>query len=462
MNKKFISIVTATALSTTLFAGMALAKPPEGGPPGHSKKSAVHSTKASNGKDFNAPFKNSGETKERFNAEIKEKVKEQVKQKLKAQKNERKLSKLKDVDNHWAEGSIERLQLMGVVGGYQDGTFKPENEVTEVEAISLIMRLFGDIYTEEDDVSVDENDESNNNEEEQTEDTEDEVNDEDEATDDEEQDEDTEDEATDDEEQDEDTEDVATDDEEDDHKNFNVEIKDGKIEISDDDSKFEYKDGKIEYVSENGKMEIKEDKIEVKGDVLEEFQEKMETYKEIIDGNQDVMQALEELDKQEEDTDEDEFSDVPDWAHESVAKAAKKNVINMNRFHSHVQASRAQATVWIAKAMDLEPVDTSHMQFNDGILISPEDAGYIMAMVEEGIIVGSSDGNFNPNSAISRAEMAVILDRILQEEDEEQDSEENTDNNEVDENTEEDVNEDDSSDEEDSEDSTNEDEESEQ
>jgi hypothetical protein len=119
--------------------------------------------------------------------------------------------------------------------------------------------------------------------------------------------------------------------------------------------------------------------------------------------------------------DEDDVADLsdlyvpntPDWAKKPVGKAAKKGFINLNRFHSHVQASRAQAVVLIAKALGLTPADTSIIPFKDGILISRDDLGYIIAMYNEGIIIGDPDGKFNPNSALTRAQIATILDRIL-------------------------------------------------
>jgi len=107
------------------------------------------------------------------------------------------------------------------------------------------------------------------------------------------------------------------------------------------------------------------------------------------------------------------LEDVPDWAKEASKKAAKKGIINVNRFHSQVQASRAQTAVWIAKALSLDPVDESEVPFKDNLLISKEDIGYIMALYQEGIIKGTPSGKFNPNSAITRAEMATIMQNIL-------------------------------------------------
>lgn len=112
--------------------------------------------------------------------------------------------------------------------------------------------------------------------------------------------------------------------------------------------------------------------------------------------------------------DDKDIADVPEWVKKDVNKALKKGIININRFHSAVQASRAQTAVMIAKALDLDPVDTSDIPFKDGIYISPQDLGYILALYQEGIISGTPNGNFNPNSCITRAEMASILQRILE------------------------------------------------
>jgi len=112
--------------------------------------------------------------------------------------------------------------------------------------------------------------------------------------------------------------------------------------------------------------------------------------------------------------DDSELADVPAWVRGDAGKAAKKGIIKLNRFHSAKQASRAQTAVMVAKALGLEPVDTADMPFKDGLLISREDVGYILALYEEGIIKGTPNGNFNPNSSITRAEMATILQKLLE------------------------------------------------
>ncbi len=122
-----------------------------------------------------------------------------------------------------------------------------------------------------------------------------------------------------------------------------------------------------------------------------------------------------EASEENEAVDEEDLEGVPAWAKGQVKKAAMKGVINLNRFHSHVQASRAQVAVAAAKALnlDISGIDVSNVPFKDGLLISPEDLPYLIAMYNAGYIKGAPNGNFNPNSRITRAELAAILSRII-------------------------------------------------
>lgn len=109
----------------------------------------------------------------------------------------------------------------------------------------------------------------------------------------------------------------------------------------------------------------------------------------------------------------DALRDVPSWARDSVEKAVNLNIMNLNRFHSAQQASRAQTCVLFAKILDLTPVNIDKVNFNDKILISQSDLGYILAMYQAGYIKGAPGNYFLPNDYITRAEMATILERIL-------------------------------------------------
>lgn len=49
--------------------------------------------------------------------------------------------KFKDVpDTHWAAKAIEELSEEGIINGYEDGSFKPEQPVTRAEAAVMISR----------------------------------------------------------------------------------------------------------------------------------------------------------------------------------------------------------------------------------------------------------------------------------------------------------------------------------
>jgi len=47
--------------------------------------------------------------------------------------------KLKDIEKHWAKSNIEKLISMGIVDGYKDGTFKPDNTLKFEEFIKMLV-----------------------------------------------------------------------------------------------------------------------------------------------------------------------------------------------------------------------------------------------------------------------------------------------------------------------------------
>lgn len=50
---------------------------------------------------------------------------------------------IKDIEGHWAETSIRALAEKGIAGGYEDGTYRPENTVTRAEFAQLAAKAFG-------------------------------------------------------------------------------------------------------------------------------------------------------------------------------------------------------------------------------------------------------------------------------------------------------------------------------
>jgi len=49
---------------------------------------------------------------------------------------------LSDIKGHWAQDTIEDLVNEGIIEGYPDGTFKPNNNITRAEFTSLLVRTF--------------------------------------------------------------------------------------------------------------------------------------------------------------------------------------------------------------------------------------------------------------------------------------------------------------------------------
>ena len=48
-----------------------------------------------------------------------------------------------DLNGHWAEKYITLLQKLGIVGGYEDGTVRPNNNLTRAEAVTILNRVLG-------------------------------------------------------------------------------------------------------------------------------------------------------------------------------------------------------------------------------------------------------------------------------------------------------------------------------
>ena len=51
-------------------------------------------------------------------------------------------TRLSDIEGHWAQSTIQDMVNEGIIGGYPDGTFKPNNNITRAEFASLIVRAF--------------------------------------------------------------------------------------------------------------------------------------------------------------------------------------------------------------------------------------------------------------------------------------------------------------------------------
>ena len=48
-----------------------------------------------------------------------------------------------DTEGHWAEVYINRAAEIGWIGGYPDGSFKPDQYITRAEAVTLVNNVLG-------------------------------------------------------------------------------------------------------------------------------------------------------------------------------------------------------------------------------------------------------------------------------------------------------------------------------
>ena len=54
-----------------------------------------------------------------------------------------------DTSGHWASKSINTLKALGIINGYQDGSFRPDNPVSSTEAVVLMVKLAETLDTDE-------------------------------------------------------------------------------------------------------------------------------------------------------------------------------------------------------------------------------------------------------------------------------------------------------------------------
>jgi autotransporter-associated beta strand protein len=108
------------------------------------------------------------------------------------------------------------------------------------------------------------------------------------------------------------------------------------------------------------------------------------------------------------------LSDVSShWGSSSIQKAVKLGIVTGyadQTFHPDAPVSRAEFAAMIARAFAMTP-NASSASFND--TGSNWAEGYIGALADKGVMTGYGNGSFKPNAPISRAEMVVIINRLM-------------------------------------------------
>jgi hypothetical protein len=111
------------------------------------------------------------------------------------------------------------------------------------------------------------------------------------------------------------------------------------------------------------------------------------------------------------------FKDISShWAKDDILLLANKRIVNgvtADTFAPNRNISRAEFAALVVKALGFAPTSEDIKTFTD-VQPSAWYASYINTAVQYGIVKGMSDGTFHPNQEVTRQEMAVMLDRVLE------------------------------------------------
>lgn len=100
---------------------------------------------------------------------------------------------------------------------------------------------------------------------------------------------------------------------------------------------------------------------------------------------------------------------------EALAKAKEAGIAREN-LGAATELRRSEVAHLIAAALGVEPkkvLGPDMYPFADYATTSPEDRGILAALYELGIFKGYEDKTFRPDNVLTRAEIAILVDRIL-------------------------------------------------
>ncbi|MBB6444353.1 S-layer homology domain-containing protein [Bacillus benzoevorans] len=100
--------------------------------------------------------------------------------------------------------------------------------------------------------------------------------------------------------------------------------------------------------------------------------------------------------------------------YEEIEFLASKQIISgyeKGMFKPYDPVTRAEAAIMIGRALELNG-EAKNTKFRD-VTAQVTGSGYIAAAVEKGIISGYSDGTYRPHDRVSRAEMAILLNKAF-------------------------------------------------
>jgi hypothetical protein len=104
------------------------------------------------------------------------------------------------------------------------------------------------------------------------------------------------------------------------------------------------------------------------------------------------------------------------WAEGAIRCLVESKIVTGfpdNTFRPEATVSRAQFMVMLARVLGLEADAEPVLDFTDAAEIPAYARGYVSAMVKAGLVRGDAQGTFRPEAEISRAELAVLMARVL-------------------------------------------------
>lgn len=116
-------------------------------------------------------------------------------------------------------------------------------------------------------------------------------------------------------------------------------------------------------------------------------------------------------------TDDDFYygGDIPDWAEDTVKLALVNHIVDAREFSPNKPATRLFVVKLLVNALgaDFDDVDDSKLYFGDITSLTSEEKEYLSYALLQSLVAGYEDKTFKPNKPVTRAEMAVFVNRLL-------------------------------------------------
>ncbi|QRN86410.1 S-layer homology domain-containing protein [Clostridia bacterium] len=127
-----------------------------------------------------------------------------------------------------------------------------------------------------------------------------------------------------------------------------------------------------------------------------------------------LLRSLDGISYDDQDLDEIDWDLVPIWARELMQEKTTMQIAQMSQNYGKANSSRLQFALLLAKSLKIDKMDFDEDKtyYLDQDEIPTSELGYVLALREMGLISGSNN-RFYPNREITRAEVVVVLNRVI-------------------------------------------------